>query len=406
MMGIKGNRQTKQSREKGGRGVITTVVTVAGALVFGMILALLSDLKRALAIRLDLGQGRVSSLLVTLNLGLALAMVLTGVLVDRWSSRGVMITGSVLLALAVMSLGERPTYKRTMLALIGAGVGAAAICTATVTLMPWAFFRPDHLLASLQFGHACIALGALITPPLTTLLVGILGLRKTAALLAILCLVPAFLAALPGAREMNQFHRSPEWTGLLTMPTLWVAGLLALVYAPLEASVSTWVVHSQTDPEQRQPNPQADQRVRWILFGFWGAFVASRLAAVWMHEVGLLQEAWDSWLLLLLTVLVLVALGNLASLTSRASAFVGVLALGFLLGPLFPALVGILFRQFKAEWGTTYGLLFASGSLGSLLMARFVPMQPRKPTTLALGPILLAVGLTLLSLVYVMVLSP
>jgi len=55
-----------------------------------------------------------------------------------------------------------------------------------------------------------------------------------------------------------------------------------------------------------------------------------------------------------------------------ASARNGLLLLGFLLVPIFPTLVGVLFREFKTDRGTLYGLMFAIGSMGSLLAAPLI----------------------------------
>src|SRR5205807_2621084 len=112
-----------------------TAVAISGALVFGLALALLGSLKLALAKRLDLGEGRVGALLAAFNFALIPATLLAGILVDRWSVRGVLVGGSVLLALAVLALSVRLTYPRTLAALLGAGLGSAALGTATVVLM-------------------------------------------------------------------------------------------------------------------------------------------------------------------------------------------------------------------------------------------------------------------------------
>src|SRR5689334_2995650 len=103
-----------------------TAVTISGAFVFGMVLALLGSLK----------------------LALVPMMLLSGVLIDRWGVRGVMAMGSVVTALAIYSLALKPTYSRAFAAILLAGLGAAGLSTASIVLMPRAFF-PTQVAASL-----------------------------------------------------------------------------------------------------------------------------------------------------------------------------------------------------------------------------------------------------------------
>ena len=88
----------------------------------------------------------------------------------------------------------------------------------------------------------------------------------------------------------------------------------------------------------------------------------------------------------------------------RADDSGGILALGLLLGPIFPTLVGLLFTDVtevkKAQWGTAYGTMFAIGSLGSFLLAPLIHARARGRTVqrafrIPLGLTLLLVAATL-----------
>jgi fucose permease len=216
-----------------------TALAISGAFVFGLVLALLGSLKLALARRVDLGGRRVGVLLLTLNVALIPMMLLAGVLLDAWGRRPVMILGSVLLTLALLGLSARPAYGRALLAVLGVGLGAAALSVASVVLMPRAFFGVPETVASLNVGTVFIALGALVTPALTDVLLESVGLRRTLALLAFVCLVPAFVAALPAGADLG----APQPRGVAEVfgtPDVWLAGLVFFFYAPLEAAVSLW----------------------------------------------------------------------------------------------------------------------------------------------------------------------
>jgi fucose permease len=368
-----------------------TAVTISGALVFGMMLALLGSLKLALAKRLDLGEGRVGSLLSALNLALIPMMLLSGVLIDRWAVRGVLIAGSVVLALAVFSLSVRLSYPRAFAALLLAGLGGAAVSAASVVLMPQAFF-PGEECASLNLGFVFFALGALVTPALTDVLLRAVGLRGTVALIAFLCLVPAFVAAVAPV----DVQQKADLQGLVGHESLWLAGLVFFLYAPLEASISVWATTWLTDLGH------GERRAAWLLSGFWAMFLASRLLVAVLQHLRYLTPGWDAWVLVLPSLLAAVVLGNLAGSGRRGSARVGLLLLGFLLGPILPTLVGRVFRDFPGETGTAYGTLFAIGSTGSLVLAPLIGASARRHTVQSALriPLLLALLLTAAALVF------
>jgi fucose permease len=97
-----------------------------------------------------------------------------------------------------------------------------------------------------------------------------------------------------------------------------------------------------------------------------------------------------------------VVLGNLAGAAGRNSTAVALVVLGFVLGPIFPTLLGLVFSRFPEERGTAWGSVFALGSLGALLLAPVVgAAAQRKSVQVALRvPMLLALLLTAVSLVF------
>src|SRR4051794_24100257 len=100
-------------------------VTCTAAFVFGMLLALLGALKLKLAERLQIGEGRVGGLLAALNLALIPMMLVSGLLIDAFKVRPVLIAGSLLTAIAVFSLALRRTYLSVLASVLVLGAGAA-----------------------------------------------------------------------------------------------------------------------------------------------------------------------------------------------------------------------------------------------------------------------------------------
>jgi fucose permease len=370
-------------------------VTVAGAFVCGMMLALLGGLKLALAKRLELGEGGVGALLSVLNLALLPMVLLCGVLLDRWGSRPVMILGSLVLALAVLALGARLSRHGALAAVLAAGLGGAAVATASMVLMPRAFF-PGEPSASLNFGNVFVALGALVGASLADVLLRVTDLKRALAVFAFVCLVPGVAAAVP---YDDAAHQPGSLAAVLDHSALWMAGLVFFFYAPLEASVSVWATSYLTE------RGHDERRAGRLLAGFWGAFLASRLLVAAAQHVGWLPPAADPWVLVVAALLAAVVIGNLAGAAGRNSAAVALVLLGLVLGPIFPTLLGLVFAYFPEERGTAWGSVFALGSLGALALAPVVgATAQRKSVQVALRvPMLLALLLTAVSLVFALI---
>jgi fucose permease len=380
-----------------------TAVTVSAAFVFGMVLALLGSLKLSLSKRLHLGEGRIGVLLSAFNFALMPMMLLTGLLIDRYGVRWVLIAASCVTAVAVVSLGVNPTYRRAVVGVLLAGLGSAGLSTASIVLMPKAFYSMREAAAAQNLGNVFFALGALVTPVLTDLLLRTLEFRRCVAVIATLCLVPALLASVTDPAALELTPGRADLDRLFVDKALWLAAAVFFLYAPLEAAVNVWTTTYLTDLGQ------SERRAAWVLTGFWAAFLASRLvAALALHHWPRLGQGWDFVLLVLPALLVAVVLGNLAGTASGAAAGRGTLLLGFLLGPIFPTLVGSLFQQLNDAkppvygFGTAYGMLFAVGSLGSLMLAPLIGARAtRRSVQTALRiPMVIAIGLTLAALVF------
>jgi fucose permease len=351
-----------------------TAVTISGAVVFGLVLALLGSIKLNLARRLDLGERQVAGLLSSFNLALIPMMLASGVLIDVLGARWVLFAGSIITTVGLFAMSRSPGYVRALLAVLLIGLGAAAVNTATVVLMPEAFFE-NHWVAALSLGHVFIALGALVTPALTDVLFRTIDYKRTIGLLAVLCLAPAVLT-LPFGGYVNEVSPPGNVRSLLpehSLLDLWLAGLVFFFYAPLEGAVSVWSTTYLRDlgsEEERKRNAGTEA---WVLTGFWGLFLASRLLVAWLssHNYKWAENwGWYGVLITVPAVLSAVVLGNLAGTASRSHGRFGLLLVGFLLGPIFPTLLTMLFREYAGQpRGTLYGVLFSLGSVGSLMLA-------------------------------------
>jgi hypothetical protein len=221
-------------------------------------------------------------------------------------------------------------------------------------------------------------------------------------MLALVFLVPAFLAA---AAQGDQMFPAAEGLGrvipMLTDPNILAAGLVFAAYAPLEAFISVWTVayldnHGETRVQKR-----------WLAW-FWLAVILSRLVcAVTLHAFDL-RNTYLAPFLVIPAILAAVILGNLSGSTRLTFARGGLFLLGCFLGPVYPMLLGILFTRHEVEGvhGSAFGLLFACGSLGSLILSPLVHYSANHRNVQAALRIPLFVALALSAMTLIFALLP
>ena len=372
-----------------------TAVTISGAFVFGMLLVLLESLRTVLAKRLNLSEARVDWLVAALNLALIPMMPVSGILCDELGVKSVFLVGSLITGTALFALAVSGTGLRTLGALLLAGVGAACLSTGSSVLMSKAFF-PDNEPASQNLGNVFFGLGALVTPTLVTLLFRHLDYRRAVGFVAVLCLLPAFIAAFTQS-EFATPGGSVNLAALLRDPILWLAGFVLLLYAPLEGSLGTWATQYLIDRGFRA------RAATWLLSGFWMMFLAARLGTAVLQEQGTLPKTYAAaWLNVVLALAAAVFLGNMAGARTRLSGAMGLLLVGAFFGPIFPTLVGMLFTHFPHARGTAFGAMFAIGAVGNLVLPPLIGIHARRTTVqrAMVIPMVIALLLALATLVF------
>jgi hypothetical protein len=307
---------------------------------------------------------------------------LSGIVTDQCGWRVALVAGSLLAGLGLFGLSVGRDVWMTWLCLTGMASGASALSVGAIAIMPRAFLGTNA--ASANLGLVFVPLGALITGGLAPFILSRLGMRPAVNLLAVVCLLPAFVVTLtpseavvsgqwpvasPQERDFSSLATN-HWP-LATSPILWLISLAFLLYSPLEGSLGSWAAAYLAQAGL------SERRVGWWVGGFWLAFTVSRLGAAYM-EYRYLAGA-EAWVIITLASLAAVAIGGLAGTHHRAHSAMWLLLIGLLLGPIFPNLVGILYSQFGAgEVGTAYGVMFLLGGAGGLLLPPVMSTYARR----------------------------
>jgi hypothetical protein len=383
---------------------LVTVLSLSCCLTVGMMTGLLAYMKLWLARNPASAPPNVGRQLFLLNLAIVLLMVLGGALADVFPVQGVVIGGSVVLALSLFALAATGNSAQAPYAVLGAALGTCVLYVCSLLLVPRGLFGDHEITVSLTFGLVFIALGALVVAPLFDTLTALLGYRPTLTLLGFVSLAPVVLVAIAGphlSRTMGQ----PDLLGLVSTPTVWLAGLVFFLYAPLEGFISVWAAGYCAD-HREEPGTDAT----WLAM-FWVSFTVSRvLFGLLLHVFGAWADSYQSAYLILPSVCAAVCLGNMLGSARHTQALTGLIVLGFFLGPVLPGLLGILGKMKVCEEsgpGTAYGVLFACGALGSLVLSPVAgwSAKPENARTALRIPLFIALALAAASLFFALLLG-
>jgi hypothetical protein len=270
---------------------------------------------------------------------------------------------------------------------------AAALFNASIVLMPQAFF-PDNAARSINLGFVAIAAGAMTAPLVLRLLVGRLEINKTLLILACACLVPAAAVACTPSEQLVLDPVPAERGDVLHDPRIALLFLATALAFPLEAFLAPWV--------RRFVGEHAHVPGSTVVLsgGFWLAFLGSRLAAA-----VLLPDSGAAWLVLVLTMLAAITLGNLIGAYAPGSAGLALILTGACCGPLVPTLLGLVVQSNPGEIGPVVGWANAAGALSTALVVPWVDAsRPGRSTRAAMrGAVALAVLLMAPALVLALI---
>jgi fucose permease len=357
-------------------------VTCSAAFVAGMLVVLLDSLKGILADRFKISEVRAGNILPFCNLALILLLPVSGVLVDLLGVRPVLIGGSLLLAGALCSLTLCRNYTAALGWILLAATGTVCLNVASVVLMPIAFgFGQVELLASLNLGFIFLTLGALMTPTLADVLLRTLDFRRALAILALICLVPAVIAAVSSAdpaREARVFMGQRfDPAAVLSNVIIWLMAVAFMCYATVEFLVSTWgTTYLIVDQGYRE------SRAVWLMFGFWLAFLASRFLLILGVRQGILGQQGAAVLIFILAIVPALLLGYLGDAARPRSSAWALLLFGFVVGPIYPTLAALLLESFPNQQGTAYGIACSASFVGSGVLTLLLAMLARRRSIL------------------------
>jgi FHS family glucose/mannose:H+ symporter-like MFS transporter len=351
-------------------------------LVFGIVLAILGTVfgLPAMRARLQISLAQQGTLFLLLYLGIFVASLLVGPLIDHLGAKANLLTSSLIVALAMIFFAGAHSFAAASGAAILLGFGGGGLNTCTNALVSDLYVErrgPMLNLLGIFFG-----VGAISIPLMAVSIEG----RFTIPQLFIFCAVLAAVCALwyavssfPPAKANQEF----SWRELFEVAKYNGVLLLAFILfleSGNEACIAGW---TSTYANNAGYAPRV---ATLILAAYWAALMLSRILAS-----RVLQGIKKSQLVVAAGVLSLGGCVVLLSARSLVALFAGTALLGLSYAPIFPTTLAIAGDRYSQRAGTVFGLMFSIALIGGMMFPWAVG-QISQQVSVRAGMIVPAVG--------------
>ena len=360
-------------------------------LVFGIVLTILGTAfgMPAMRARLQISLAQQGTLILLLYLGIFVASLVVGPLIDHLGNKANLSASSLIVALAMIFFADAHSFWTASMAAILLGMGGGGLNTCTNVLVSDLYAEQRGSMLNLL--GAFFGVGALSIPLTAASVAGhftIPQLFSFCAVLAAICAVGYAASSFPPAKTTQTF----SWGELLEVVKYDGVLLLAFILfceSGNEACIAGWT-STYVDV-----TGYSSRVATLVLAGYWAGLMLSRmLAAKVLRGIGKSQ---------LVLGMALLSLGGCAILLSARSLvllFAGTALIGLSYGPIFPTTLAIAGDRYSQRAGTVFGLLFSIALIGGMMFPWAVGQVSQRVSVRAgmLVPGLGAVGIVGLSL--------
>ena len=340
--------------------------------------------------RVNVTLAQQGTLFLFLYLGIFVASLLVGPLIDHLGNKANLLTSSLIVALAMVFFASAHSFVAASAAAILLGLGGGGLNTCTNVLVSdlYAGQRGPMLnLLGIFFG-----VGAISIPLMASSIEGhftIPQLFLFCSVLAGLCVIWYATMSFPPPKTRQAFSfrellEVAKYSGVLLL------AFILFFESGNEACIAGW---TSTYVDATGYSPRV---ATLVLATYWAALMLSRvLAARLLRGFGKVQLVATAAFLSLAGCVVLLSARSLISF------FVGTALIGFSYAPIFPTTLAVAGDRHPERAGTVFGLLFSVALIGGMTFPWSVGQISQGISVRAgmIVPALGAVGIISLSLV-------
>ena len=337
------------------------LAAVLAIFVYGMIAAMLGTILPDLSARFKLTPKQNGAIAFAQALGLIIASVSVGPLIDNEGKKVGMVLGLALITLALFLLPRSRGYGNVIANLFLLGLGGGIIVTAANAL--GADIGQGHSGTVLNLLNLFFGLGGLATPFIAAHLLSRDSVRLCylTAGLTFVTLIINIATPMPPPNGAKSFVFSQAGS-LLARPDLWLFSLFLFFYVASEVGVWNWLVQhliAQGIAESSALNV--------LSLGFALGLLIGRvaIAPVLITVSGLTVTLGSSIAMLVTTWLML-------HTRSAKVAWILVFMAGLSMAPVFPTTLAVTSTVFPAMTGTALGIVITFGWVGLAVSSRVI----------------------------------
>ncbi len=367
------------------------LAAIVAIFIYGMIAAMLGTILPELSDRFHLSPSQNGTIASAQALGLILASLAAGPLIDNEGKKLGLILGLAFISIALFALPRSPGFRGVLLLMFLLGVGGGILVTAANALV--SDVGEAHRGIALNLVNLFFGLGGLATPFIAANLFGRNWPRLcyTVASLTVVTLVMQILTKMPAPTGAGGFVLTDAGP-VLGRPLLFLIGLFLFLYIGCEVGIWNWLVRhliAQGIPESRALNILSLGFALGLLIGRAGILpILVHVPAITVTLVGSVAMAVTTFLMLR---------------TNKPSAsLVLVFFSGLSMAPVFPTTLAIVGDAFPRMTGTAIGFVITCGWTGLAVSSRIIgaiaggdPLRLKKALLVIPASAVLMVGLDL-----------
>ena len=337
------------------------LAAIVAIFIYGMIAAMLGTILPDLSDRFHLTPSQNGTIAFAQALGLILASLAVGPLLDNEGKKIGPILGLGLISIALFALPRAPGFRSILSLIFLLGVGGGILVTGANSLV--SDVSETHRATVLNLVNLFFGLGALATPFIAANLFGRNWVRLcyTIASLTVVTLAIQAFTKMPGPTGAGRFVLA-DAAPVLGRPLLFLVGLFLFLYISCEVGIWNWLPRhliAQGIPETRALNILSLGFALGLLIGRAGVLpVLTRVPAVTVTLVGSVAMAVTTFLMLR---------------TKRPGvALLLVFLAGISMAPVFPTTLAIVGDAFPRMTGTAIGFVITCGWTGLAVSSRII----------------------------------
>ncbi len=337
------------------------LAAILAIFVYGMIAAMLGTILPNLSQTFQLTPEQNSYIALAQGLGLTVASISVGPLVDNKGKKTGLLLGLSLIAISLYALPNSTGYGMIIVAMFVLGVGGGIIVTGANALV--SDIGAERRATVLNFLNLFFGLGGLTTPFIAANFLSgnaISLCYLTAVLTTATLAVHSFTKMPPPSGERG--FKAAEASTLLGKPSLFLLALFLFLYVACEVGVWNWLPRhliAQGIPES--------QALNILSLGFALGLLIGRVAVA-----PILIKIAPPTVTLVTSVLMAITTYAMLQTTDPTTAGIAVFCAGLAMAPVFPTTLAMVGNAFPRMTATAMGIVITSGWIGLVVSSPII----------------------------------